>query len=609
MMLVWTGMNAQTLPYNDDFESYTVGTYIAVDNPTWWSTWSAAPGTGEDALVSNAFAHSPSKSICVDGSGSTATDLLLKLGEKTSGAYELTWFEYIETGKCGYYNIQHFESPGTEWALELYFLANGSGELYAGSSTATTFNYPKDTWFEVKHLIDLDKDSIQLFINGSLVKKWPFSWQASSTSGTKKLGCVDYFAGAKSGTSETPKAYVDDVHYVQTSASNDPVIGVTPPSITRYAPAGWSVTDDLAVSNTGLTALTYDVNIIYTVSKKKEMPVIADAVKPVHSMLLTNCSSDPNYHPTNTPPSDGSVYLNYDGDNASAIGWNSIPVTVTCAARYPNAMTLPYAGMSLDTIDVYINNLNTSGSNTMSIKIYGMGTSYEPGALLRNQAFTPTEASWNRVKLNIPLKITGEDIWVGYTFTQLDPSIYIPGTDAGPNDPNGDFLSTGVGWSHLSSNPALAYNWNIRAHLSGDPINHWLTASPLSGTVAPAGTQTVTVTMDATTLDAGNYSGKLRFLSNDPATPQLDVPVTIDVMTGIDNVNKITVSVYPNPAKDRINIRSNETIQQISIIDLNGKVVYSGNEKSINVSNLSNGVYFIKTVTLNGISNIKFVKE
>jgi hypothetical protein len=80
-------------------------------------------------------------------------------------------------------------------------------------------------------------------------------------------------------------------------------------------------------------------------------------------------------------------------------------------------------------------------------------------------------------------------------------------------------------------------------------------------------------------------------------------------MTGIDNVNKITVSVYPNPAKDRINIRSNETIQQISIIDLNGKVVYSGNEKSINVSNLSNGVYFIKTVTLNGISNIKFVKE
>ena len=139
------GLQAQTLPYNDDFESYTVGGFLAAQNPTWWTTWSNAPGTNEDGEISTAFANSGTKSVLIDVTSNTATDQILKLGNKTTGKYELKWMTYVETGKYGYYNMQHTETPGTEWAFDVFFLANGDGELYAGSSTAITFTYPKDT--------------------------------------------------------------------------------------------------------------------------------------------------------------------------------------------------------------------------------------------------------------------------------------------------------------------------------------------------------------------------------------------------------------------------------------------------------------------------------
>ena len=80
------------------------------------------------------------------------------------------------------------------YAIRSYY-ADGSGLLTAGD-VDYNFTYPKDTWFEVKHEIDLDIDNIKLTVNGNLVHEWPFSYQASSASGTKQLGGVDFFAGA-----------------------------------------------------------------------------------------------------------------------------------------------------------------------------------------------------------------------------------------------------------------------------------------------------------------------------------------------------------------------------------------------------------------------------
>jgi hypothetical protein len=213
IMMATLGVQSQTVLYSDNFDSYTMGGYLAIQDPTWFGTWENKPGTGQDALISKAFANSPKLSVLVDETGG-ATDLLLKLGDKTTGSYELKWMMYVESGKAAYYNIQHFQTPGTvnEFAMQAWFRASGTGELEEGG-TFVTFTYPKDTWFEIKQIIDLDANYIQYYVNGIIVKIWPFNYQVNSTSGAKQLGGVDFFAGAKPGSGEKPKYFFDDISY------------------------------------------------------------------------------------------------------------------------------------------------------------------------------------------------------------------------------------------------------------------------------------------------------------------------------------------------------------------------------------------------------------
>lgn len=606
-MLFGMAVSAQTILYEDDLESYAADSYLAVENPTWWDTWSGNPGSGEDAQIKTTFAHSGTKSASVDEVGG-ATDAILLLGDKTSGAYELTWYMYVETGKCGYHNIQHFESPGTEWAFECYFREDGSIELEAGGNLISG-TYPKDTWFEVKHEIDIDADNIKMYVNGVLLHEWPFSDESGAPGGTNQLGGVDFFAGAAQSSGESPLYYIDDVLFKETTAGTNPAIALDPTSIATWAIAGGSSVVPLTVSNTGVADLDFETNVIYDLDVMKAAPAVtASGASYAVKRTLTHTSATA----TNggaPQPTDAVAQLHYDGDNYSAIGWSSNPITATVAARFPNALTVPYAGMDLVSVEVYINDLN-AGSNLMTLKIYEGGNSYEPGPMVYSQDFTPAGQAWEVITLTTPVPITGDDLWVAYTFTQADASIYIPGTDEGPNDPNGDFLSTGVGWSHLSNNPALPYNWNIRANLEGDPIPGWLSASPASGTIAPGDDLPVDVTCDATDLSIGVYNAILRYLSNDPVNPIVDVPVTFTVAgVGIEEPGTVGVAVYPNPAKDVVNVTATTAIKSVTINNISGKAVYTGVGGSIDISGFANGVYFIQTVTEKGTANTKFVKK
>jgi hypothetical protein len=57
----------------------------------------------------------------------------------------------------------------------------------------------------------------------------------------------------------------------------------------------------------------------------------------------------------------------------------------------------------------------------------------------------------------------------------------------------------------------------------------WLSVEPRSGALAPGGCTALTVTMDAAELEAGDYFAAIGLASNDPATPELDVPVVFHV--------------------------------------------------------------------------------
>ncbi|MBE9467306.1 MAG: DUF4465 domain-containing protein [Bacteroidetes bacterium] len=85
--------------------------------------------------------------------------------------------------------------------------------------------------------------------------------------------------------------------------------------------------------------------------------------------------------------------------------------------------------------------------------------------------------------------------------------------------------------------------------------------------------------------------------------------------TGINNfvINNNSVTVYPNPFRNSINIDGINDIKQIYVTDISGKLVYNSNSNfnnnQIDLSSLTRGFYFINIKTQNKIITKKIIKQ
>lgn len=61
-------------------------------------------------------------------------------------------------------------------------------------------------------------------------------------------------------------------------------------------------------------------------------------------------------------------------------------------------------------------------------------------------------------------------------------------------------------------------------------VQSWLTASPVSGTVAAGETMDIAVNFSAVDMELGTYSAELNVFSNDPDDPEITVPITMNVV-------------------------------------------------------------------------------
>jgi hypothetical protein len=532
-----TYAGAQTVIYEDDFESYTVGGYLA-EQSDWWDTWSNAPGTTEDAFIVNEQANSPTKSVKVDG----VSDLLLPMGNKVSGEYQVDFSYYVPSGFAAYFNFQRYESPGVEWVLEVYFEDDGSGVVHAGGENAATFTYTLNQWVPIQTIINLDTDWAELRINNVLIHEWQWSLTTAGVPSIVQLGGMNIFAGAQTG--QTPQFYFDDFAFIELAAGNVPEVAVTPEEFIITAPAGMSVSDMLNVENVGTATLIYDVEVNYVIANTKNQPVeeytedFTYNYKNAILDLITDPVSKPGGEPASYPEN---VYLNYDGPNFTGVGLTD-PSIFEVAARFPNELTLPHAGMELTTVDVFLNHTENC---SFRLKIYGEGTDYEPGVVYVDQAFTAAFPDWHSITLNTPVTITGEDLWIGYRVVQNEGGIFPVGADEGPANPNGHFIKPGVGWT-IST---LDYNWNIRGILTGDGITQWLSVAPEVGTLEPEDDEDHTVTFDATDLALGEYEAVLKVKSNDIGNPKVIVPVTMNAVAGIEDP---TIVVNPTSMEETL---------------------------------------------------------
>ena len=65
--------------------------------------------------------------------------------------------------------------------------------------------------------------------------------------------------------------------------------------------------------------------------------------------------------------------------------------------------------------------------------------------------------------------------------------------------------------------------------------------------------------------------------------------------TSLTNTPAKAVSITPNPASTKVSVIAEETVEKVEILNMVGEVVKVSNRKDIDTSNLSNGVYFVRT--------------
>lgn len=89
----------------------------------------------------------------------------------------------------------------------------------------------------------------------------------------------------------------------------------------------------------------------------------------------------------------------------------------------------------------------------------------------------------------------------------------------------------------------------------------------------------------------------------------LVVDVVPEGSVGIEKPATVSVSLYPNPTTGELRIDAAD-VQSVAITDANGREVMSaGHADRLDVSQLADGIYFVRVVTPQGIATKKFLKK
>ncbi len=166
LMLFSASAIAQTT-FSDDFDSYTAGSYLGPQSGGEWTTWSNAPGTAEDVMVSDADAASMPNSLYFMSTASTGgpTDLVRNFGVMNTGSFTLEFNMKVVNGKAGYFNLQRNPTIGDVWAMDANFNDDGTLSIVNQSGLSFSTTYPQGTWFNFRIEIDFNTNHWEIFID------------------------------------------------------------------------------------------------------------------------------------------------------------------------------------------------------------------------------------------------------------------------------------------------------------------------------------------------------------------------------------------------------------------------------------------------------------
>ena len=356
-------------------------------------------------------------------------------------------------------------------------------------------------------------------------------------------------------------------------------------------------------------------------------------------------------------------------NNYTGIGLDQDGIFSVAARWFPTQLE-QYDEAWITKIEYYVQD----GFTSLKLKIW-KGNSAGTIVWLKDVSLTTIPNEWNIVELPNPVLLdNSSQLWVGYTVT-APGGTYPAGADSGPAvTNNGDMMNTGSTWYPISLN-GYDNNWNIAVYLDvfinstettlvkdeielpriqgkiiqypdyrEDNSNRASTNIRALGSFnvyrmdAANGSDYVlydVVEYDSTqeqycyfdtvpnvNLQNGYYykvtavwESDIDYCESEPAMA-LESPEDDFVYIFLEDITNVTtdtfVKIFPNPTKDYIKVTSTLPMNEISITDYFGQVVYSCRMNDItsfelNTSNYTAGVYLVRINTNAGAITKKIV--
>ena len=367
-----------------------------------------------------------------------------------------------------------------------------------------------------------------------------------------------------------------------------------------------------AASNIGQTTATLNANftnpdnVTITAMGFEWMPLMGENYTQV---TATATGDNFSYDLSNLTPNTDYIFKAFITYNGTTVYGNELIFTTLAQgqATEPSATTLPVSAVTQTTAT-----LNGTISNPDNVTITAQGFEWK-------QASATSYTTVNATGTTMASPITGLTANTDYTyrafvttangthygadvtFTTLEEQVEPCETPTNLHASDVDAHSITIGWNTNGN----ATSWNIHYRVeNGD----WNNASSNTNTYVINGLTAETVYEIEVQADCGG--GNL----SDWSAP-IHISTTIEV--GINSWLENSVSLYPNPAKEIVNVQCTmnnvQMAGELHVFDVYGKLLQivpvTSEITTVNVSNLANGMYFVRVVTDEGMVTKTFVKK
>ena len=265
---------------------------------------------------------------------------------------------------------------------------------------------------------------------------------------------------------------------------------------------------------------------------------------------------------------------------------------------------------------IFLDNSGTTYTITVNVNDSTMGTATGGGTYTAGEQITLTATpnpgynfvNWTQVS-EFGTNVVGTDLSLTITVTGDKTFVANFEMGSGPIEPCD--VPTGLTVSGVTDE-SITITWDADANVSSWNIQY----SAQGGTLNSATSNTNSYTISGLTPET-TYEIQVQANCGDGNLSEWSTTVTGTTTVGINSWLESSVSLYPNPAREVVNVQCTinnvQLTGELSVFDVYGKLLQivpiTSEITPINVSGLADGMYFVRVTTEEGTVTKTFVKR